>query len=69
MLRSGVFPAIAGWAAIAANVLGLALFAPGVGVLLSIVSVLILIAWYAAVGWRFLRLDLSPDRPPAPVAN
>jgi len=57
MLRSAVFPAIAGWAAIVANVLGLALFAPGVGVLLSIVSVLILIAWYAAIGWRFLRLD------------
>ena len=56
MLGSTVFPRIAAWAAIAANVLGFALFLPGIGVLLSIVSVVILIPWYAAVGWRLLRL-------------
>ena len=56
MLRSTVFPRIAAWAAIVANVLGFGLFLPGIGVPLSIVSVFILIAWYALVGWRLLRL-------------
>jgi hypothetical protein len=55
MLRSAAFPRFAAWAAIAANVLGFGLFAPGIGVGLSIISVLILIAWYAAVGWRLVR--------------
>lgn len=56
MLRSTVFPRIAAWAAIVANILGFGLFLPGIGVPLSIVSVFILIAWYALVGWRLLRL-------------
>jgi hypothetical protein len=56
MLRSPVFPRIAAWAAVVANVLGFGLFLPAIGVVLSIVSVFILIAWYAAVGWRLLRL-------------
>lgn len=55
MLRSTTFPRLAAWAAIAANVLGFGLFLPGIGVLLSIVSVFILIAWYGLVGWRLLR--------------
>ena len=56
MLRSSVFPRIAAWAGIAANALGLALFLPSIGVFLSIVSVVILIVWYAAIGWRLVRL-------------
>jgi hypothetical protein len=56
MLRSTVFPRLAGWAAIVANVLGFGLFLPGIGIALSIVSVFILIAWYAAIGWRFVRM-------------
>ena len=40
MLRSPVFPRFAAWAAVVANVLGFGLFVPGIGVLLSIVSVL-----------------------------
>jgi hypothetical protein len=56
MLRSRVFPRFAAWAAIAANMLGFGLFLPGIGVLLSIVSVFILVAWYAAIGWRLVRL-------------
>lgn len=59
MLRSAALPRIAAWAAIVANVLGFGLFLPGIGVLLSIVSVFILVAWYAAVGWRLLRM---PER-------
>jgi hypothetical protein len=61
MLRSSVFPRFAAWAAIGANVLGLGLFIPGIGILLSIVSVFILIAWYAAIGWRLLRLNAAME--------
>jgi hypothetical protein len=61
MLRNRLFPALAGWAAIVANLLGLALFVPGIGVWLSIGSVLILIAWYALVGWRLMRLHELPE--------
>ena len=56
MLRGTAFPRWAGWAAVVANVLGFGLFLPGIGVFLSIVSVAILIAWYAAIGWRLIRL-------------
>jgi hypothetical protein len=56
ILRSRALPHLAGWAAIVANVLGFGLFLPGIGVLLSIVSVVILIVWYALVGWRLVRL-------------
>ena len=56
MLRSRVFSRVAAWAAIVANVLGFGLFLPGIGVLLSILSVFILIAWYVLVGWRLLRM-------------
>ncbi len=57
MLRSRIFPAFAGWAVLVANILGFGLFIPTIGVPLSIVSVLMLIAWYVAVGWTLLRLD------------
>ncbi len=60
MLRSATFPAIAGWVAIVANLLGLALFVPSIGVWLSIGSVLLLIVWFAVVGWRLLRLPATP---------
>jgi hypothetical protein len=57
MLRNRIFPRLAAWAVIVANLLGLALFVPGIGVMLSIVSVVILIAWYLLVGWRLMRLE------------
>lgn len=65
MLRATIFPRLAAWAAIAANVLGFGLFLPEIGVLLSILSVLILIAWYAMVGWRLLRLSALEEAPDA----
>lgn len=60
MLRTEVFPRIAGWAVIVANVLGFGLFVPGIGVFLSIVSVLILVAWYAVIGVVMVRLPGVP---------
>ena len=68
MLRTRVFSRVAAWAVIVANVLGLALFAPGIGVLLSIVSVVILIAWYLLIGWGLVRLDAIPGEPNATKA-
>lgn len=62
MLRTRVFPRLAAWAAIVANLLGLGLFVPGIGVLLSIVSVVILIVWYLLVGWRLMRLAPAGSR-------
>lgn len=68
MLGSTTCPRIAAWAAIVANALGSGLFLPGIGVLLSIVSVFILTAWYALVGWRVLRLP-APEEGPIDIGS
>lgn len=59
MLRTATFPRLAGWAAIVANAIGFGLFIPQIGVLLSILSVAILIIWYAATAWGLLRLRVT----------
>lgn len=61
MLRTMTFGRVAAWAAIVANVLGLGLFLPGIGILLSLLSVLILVAWFLLVGWRLVRLPASSE--------
>lgn len=62
MLRAPVFHRAAAYAAIVANVLGLGLFLPGIGILLSLVSVVILCIWYAVIGWRLVRLPVGTPR-------
>jgi hypothetical protein len=62
MLRTTVFGRAAAWAVIVANVLGFGLFLPGIGILLSLVSVLILVVWYLAIGWRMVRLPADEGR-------
>lgn len=57
MLRTPVFHRAAAYAVIVANVLGFGLFLPGIGILLSLVSVVILCVWYAVIGWRLVRLE------------
>ena len=47
------------YAAIAANVLGFGLFVPGIGILLSLVSVGILCVWYAVIGWQLLHIEAT----------
>jgi hypothetical protein len=59
MLRTATFPRLAGWAAIVANAIGFGLFIPQIGVVLSILSVAILIIWYAATAWGLLRLRVT----------
>ena len=56
MLRTMVFGRVAAAAAILANVLGFGLFVPGIGILLSLISVLVLVAWFLLIGWRLVRL-------------
>lgn len=62
MLRAPVFHRSAAYAAIIANVLGFGLFLPGIGILLSLVSVVILCIWYAVIGWRLLRMPAGGQR-------
>jgi hypothetical protein len=62
MLRTPVFHPAAAYAAIVANVLGFGLFLPGIGVLLALVSVVILCIWYAAIGWRLIRMPEALNR-------
>lgn len=59
MLRSSVFNRAAAYAAIAANALGFGLFVPGIGILLSLVSVGILCVWYAVIGWQLLHIEAA----------
>ena len=44
------------WIGIACNGLGVAIFLPVIGIGVSLVSVLILVVWWAIVGWRLLGL-------------
>lgn len=67
MLRSHVFGRVAAYAAILGNLLGLALFVPGIGVGLSLLSVVILWVWYLLVGVRLVRLARSPSTRRVPV--
>ena len=60
MLRNRVFSRVAAWAVIVANILGLGLFLPGYGVLISLGSVVILIVWYLLIGRRLLQLAAKP---------
>jgi hypothetical protein len=56
MLQSRLFGRLTGWLAIAANGLGLGLYVPGVGVYISVFSVLFLEVWYVLIALRLLRL-------------
>jgi hypothetical protein len=56
MLRTPVFLRAAAFAAIVANVLGFGIFLPGIGILLSLISVVVLWIWFAVIGWRLVGL-------------
>ena len=56
MIRAGLFGRAAGWLLVVANVVGLGIFVPGIGVVLALGSVLILWSWYLRAGWSLLRL-------------
>jgi hypothetical protein len=54
MLRTTVFTRATGWLAIAANTVGLGLYLPGIGVYISVFSVLFLEIWYLLLAHRLL---------------
>jgi hypothetical protein len=70
MIRAGLFGRAAGWVVVIANVVGLGIFLPGVGVVVALASVLLLWAWFLRIGWGFLRLarDDRTRAVPAPSA-
>lgn len=61
LLRTMTFGRVAAWAVILANVLGFGLFLPGIGILLSLISVLILVAWFLLIGWHLVRLPTGGE--------
>ncbi len=52
MVRARRFARFEAWALIVANIVGLGLFVPGIGVGISLISVLILEVWYVAIARR-----------------
>jgi hypothetical protein len=56
LIRAGSLGRAAGWLLVVANVVGLGIFLPGVGVALSLVSVLLLWVWYVRFGWSVARM-------------
>ena len=56
MLRSTIFGKLSGYLGLAGNAAALGLFAPVAGVLLSLLSLPLLFAWYVRIALRFFRL-------------
>jgi hypothetical protein len=71
MARAALFGRLAGRVLVVANVVGLGIFLPGVGVVLALGSVVILWAWFLRAGWGFARLvrgaAADPVGAPAPT--
>ena len=59
MLRSSVFGRLTGYLGLAGNVAAMGLFAPVVGVLLSLLTLPLLFAWYVRLALRFFLLARS----------
>jgi len=56
LVRAGALGRAAGWLLVVANVVGLGIFLPGVGIAVSLVSVLLLWVWYLRIGWSLVRM-------------
>lgn len=62
MIRARLFGRVAGSALVAGDAVGLLIFVPGIGIGLSLGSVVILWFWYALMGVGLLRLVLRSTR-------
>ena len=73
LVRAGALGRAAGWLLVVANVIGLGIFLPGVGIAVSLVSVLLLWVWYVRVGWSLVRMvrrvEPRPGAMTKPVAG
>ena len=56
LVRTGTLGRAAGWLLLVANVVGLGIFLPGVGIAVSLLSVLLLWVWYLRTGWLLARM-------------
>ena len=56
MVRSKVFGRVAAYALIVGDVIGLGLYVPLLGVLLSVISVPVLWIWYVLIARRLIQL-------------
>ena len=56
LVRAGALGRPAGWLLVVANVVGLGIFLPGVGIAVSLFSVLLLWVWYLRIGWSLVRM-------------
>jgi hypothetical protein len=56
LVRAGWPGRAAGWLLLVANLVGLGIFLPGVGIAVSLFSVLLLWVWYLRIGWSLVRM-------------
>ena len=56
LVRAGALGRATGWLFLVANVVGLGIFLPGVGIAVSLVSVLLLWVWFLRIGWSLVRM-------------
>jgi hypothetical protein len=56
LVRAGVLGRATGWLLVLANVVGLGIFLPGVGIAVSLFSVVLLWVWYLRIGWSLVRM-------------
>ena len=56
LVRTGALGLATGWLLVVANVIGLGIFLPGVGIAVSLVSVLLLWVWYVRIGWSLVQV-------------
>jgi hypothetical protein len=59
----------AGWLLVVANLIGLGIFLPEVGVVVSLFSVLLLWVWYLRVGWSLAQMVRRPEPRPEGVGK
>jgi len=56
LIRAAALGRAAGWLLVIANVIGLGIFLPGVGIAVSLFSVVLLWVWYLRIGWSLVHM-------------
>jgi hypothetical protein len=56
LVRAGTLGRATGWLLVVANVVGLGIFLPGVGIAVSLFSVVLLWVWYLRIGWSLVQM-------------
>jgi hypothetical protein len=69
LVRAGALGRATGWLLVVANVVGLGIFLPGVGIAVSLVSVLLLWIWYMRIGWSLARMVRRGEPRSTPVTK